>query len=47
MYLPNQAGVLELKDGGSTSKVKLNKGAHIHDMTINFPVPILFKTNLL
>ena len=28
------------------SKVKLNKGAHIHDMTINFPVPILFKTNL-
>ena len=45
---PNQAGVLELKDGGSggTSKVKLNKGAHIHDMTINFPVPILFKTNL-
>ena len=45
---PNQAGVLELKDGGAsgTSKVKLNKGAHIHDMTINFPVPILFKTNL-
>ena len=42
---PNQAGVLVLKDG-STSKVKLNKGAHIHDMTINFPVPILFKTNL-
>ena len=42
---PNQAGVLDLKDG-STSKVKLNKGAHIHDMTINFPVPNLFKTNL-
>jgi len=42
---PNQAGVLDLKDG-ATSKVKLNKGAHIHDMTINFPVPILFKTNL-
>ena len=41
----NQAGVLELKDGGAsgTSKVKLNKGAHIHDMTINFPAPILFK----
>ena len=42
---PNQAGVLDLKDG-TVSKVKLNKGAHIHDMTINFPVPILFKTNL-
>ena len=45
---PNQAGVLELKDGGAsgTSKVKLNKGAHIHDMTINFPAPILFKTDV-
>ena len=45
---PNQAGGLEFKDGGAsgTSKIKLNKGAHIHDMTINFPVPILFKTNL-
>ena len=42
---PNQAGVLDLKDG-TVSKVKLNKGAHIHDMTINFPVPILFKTNV-
>ena len=42
---PNQAGVLDLKDG-TTSKVKLNKGAHIHDMTINFPVPILFKTDV-
>ena len=45
---PATAGVLELKDGGSggTSKVKLNKAAHVHDMTINFPTPILFKTNL-
>ena len=45
---PNAAGVLELKDGGAsgTSKVKLNKGAHIHDMTVNFPVPILFKTDV-
>ena len=42
---PNAAGVLDLKDG-TVSKVKLNKCAHIHDMTINFPVPILFKTNL-
>ena len=42
---PNQAGVLDLKDG-TTSKVKLNKGAHIHDMTINFPAPILFKTDV-
>ena len=41
-------GSIELKDGGSggTSKVKLNKAAHVHDMTINFPVPILFKTNV-
>jgi hypothetical protein len=36
---PNVAGVLDIKDG-STSKVKLNKAAHVHDMTINFPVPI-------
>ena len=45
---PNVAGVLEFKDGGSggTSKVKLNKAAHVHDMTINFPVPILFKTDV-
>ena len=42
---PNQAGVLELSDG-STSKVKLNKAGHVHDMTINFPVPILFKNNV-
>ena len=42
---PNVAGVLDIKDG-STSKVKLNKAAHVHDMTINFPVPILFKTDL-
>ena len=42
---PGAAGVLDLKDG-STSKVKLNKAAHVHDMTINFPTPILFKTNL-
>ena len=42
---PNAAGVLDLKDG-TTSKVKLNKGAHIHDMTINFPAPILFKTDV-
>ena len=42
---PATAGVLDIKDG-STSKVKLNKAAHVHDMTINFPVPILFKTNL-
>ncbi len=45
---PNVAGVLEFKDGGSsgTSKVKLNKAAHVHDMTINFPTPILFKTDV-
>ena len=45
---PNVAGVLEFKDGGSagTSKIKLNKAAHVHDMTINFPVPILFKTDV-
>ena len=42
---PATAGVLDLKDG-STSKVKLNKAAHVHDMTINFPVPILFKTDV-
>ena len=42
---PATAGVLDIKDG-STSKVKLNKAAHVHDMTINFPVQILFKTNL-
>ena len=42
---PATAGVLDIKDG-STSKVKLNKAGHVHDMTINFPVPILFKTNL-
>ena len=42
---PNVAGVLDIKDG-STSKVKLNKAAHVHDMTINFPVPILFKTDV-
>ena len=46
---PNAAGVLEFKDGGSggTSKVKINKGAHIHDFTVNFPVPILFKTSVV
>ena len=46
---PAAAGVLEFKDGGTggTSKVKINKGAHIHDFTVNFPVPILFKTNVL
>ena len=43
---PNQAGVLELKDD-TVSKVKINKGAHIHDMTVNFPVPILFKTSVV
>ena len=45
---PAAAGVLEFKDGGTggTSKVKINKGAHIHDFTVNFPVPILFKTNV-
>ena len=45
---PNVAGVLEFKDGGATgtSKIKLNKAAHVHDMTINFPIPILFKTNV-
>ena len=43
---PNVAGVLDLKDG-TTSKVKLNKAAHVHDMTINFPVPILFKTSVV
>ena len=45
---PATAGVLEFKDGGSggTSKVKINKGAHIHDFTVNFPVPILFKTDV-
>ena len=43
---PNAAGVLDLKDG-TTSKVKLNKAAHVHDMTINFPVPILFKTSVV
>ena len=45
---PATAGVLELKDGGSggTSKVKLNKAAHVHDFTVNFPVPILFKTDV-
>ncbi len=45
---PNVAGVLEFKDGGATgtSKVKLNKAAHVHDMTINFPAPILFKTDV-
>ena len=42
---PNAAGVLDLKDG-TTSKVKLNKAAHVHDMTINFPTPILFKTDV-
>ena len=42
---PNVAGVLDIKDG-STSKVKLNKAAHVHDMTINFPTPILFKTDV-
>ena len=45
---PATAGVLELKDGGSggTSKVKLNKAGHVHDFTVNFPVPILFKTDV-
>ena len=43
---PNQAGVLDLKDD-TVSKVKINKGAHIHDMTANFPVPILFKTSVV
>ncbi len=45
---PATAGVLDIKDGGATgtSKIKLNKGAHIHDMTINFPTPILFKTDV-
>ena len=45
---PAAAGVLEFKDGGSggTSKVKINKGAHIHDFTVNFPVPLLFKTDV-
>ena len=45
---PAAAGVLEFKDGGSsgTSKVKINKGAHIHDFTVNFPVPILFRTDV-
>ena len=45
---PAAAGVLEFKDGGSsgTSKVKIKKGAHIHDFTVNFPVPILFKTDV-
>ena len=42
---PATAGVLDIKDG-STSKVKLNKAGHVHDMTVNFPVPILFKTNV-
>ena len=42
---PAAAGVLDMKDG-STSKVKINKGAHINDFTVNFPTPILFKTNL-
>ena len=45
---PAVAGVLEFKDGGATgtSKVKLNKAGHVHDMTINFPTPILFKTDV-
>ena len=45
---PAVAGVLEFKDGGSggTSKIKLNKAAHVHDFTVNFPVPILFKTDV-
>ena len=45
---PAAAGVLEFKDGGSggTSKVKINKGAHIHDFTVTFPVPIFFKTDV-
>jgi hypothetical protein len=45
---PAAAGVLEFKDGGAsgTSKVKINKGAHINDFTVNFPTPILFKTDV-
>jgi len=45
---PATAGVLEFKDGGAsgTSKVKINKGAHINDFTVNFPTPILFKTDV-
>ena len=43
---PAAAGVLELSDD-STSKVKINKGAHINDFTVNFPVPILFKTSVV
>ena len=45
---PATAGVLEFKDGGATgtSKIKLNKAGHVHDMTIYFPAPILFKTSV-
>ena len=38
---PATAGVLDIKDG-STSKVKLNKAGHVHDMTVNLPVAFIF-----
>jgi hypothetical protein len=45
---PNVAGTITLKDGGSggTSKVILNKAAAAESRTVNFPAPILFKTDV-
>ena len=45
---PAIAGSITLKDGGAsgTTKVVLDKAAQIDSGTINFPGPILFKTDV-
>jgi len=45
---PAAAGTITLRDGGATGTVKavLDKGAEIDSGTINFPGPLLFKTDV-
>jgi hypothetical protein len=45
---PAAAGVITLRDGGAsgTIKVQLDKPAAVDSGTINFPGPILFKTDV-
>ena len=45
---PAAAGSITLKDGGAsgTTKVVLDKAAQIDSGTVNFPGPILFKTDV-
>ena len=35
-----------MEDQVEHQSLNVNKAAHVHDMTINFPVPILFKTDV-